>query len=690
MKSMYFFWVLVLSSGIINCSSVQLDTSFGPSRNGTVVTTVGSQAQANAMLLQPDGKIILVGDGYTNSAQYIFLVRYLSTGDLDVSFGTDGIVTTTFKDGLLAKNSILLADGKILVSGAFIDANGPQFAGIRYLSDGTLDPSWGDGGINCCSVYGVIESIAPTNDNKMVCGGITAMDEKMAGAGCRRLADGTLDPTFGPGQGTIATVVGLSTQVHEVVVQPDEKILMAGVANLNGDKFLCMRYNDTGILDDTFGSGGIVTTAFPETSFSHAYSLALQSDGKIILIGEADHQCCLARYESNGSLDQNFGSNGLVQTVAGASSVFYSVIIQSDGKIVCVGQSDESILLIRYNDDGTLDTTFGVNGIITTTIGADGQAQDVIIQADGKIVIGGGANGKFVIARYRASNANFITIEAPENGATIASNTFTMTGSSSQSALQYRLKLDGTTIITALTDNVGSWDAGTSPIVANGQHTLVADLLTASGDVLTSTSNTFTVNALSDSITINQPIAGAVINTNKPLVTGSASRSSALVILILDGTAWTSTMTDNIGNWQTTLGAIPNGNHELKAALLVDNIQIAQALCTFTASQYFCDNLRVLGGMFTTGNPPVINGGSGSSCPPTCDFSVVKIAHNKFNVTYGYPFSYPPLVSGSAEKIRSTSDGFITIVEGGTVGYVIVELHGKASQIHFFASSCRG
>lgn len=690
MKKIYYAILMTycLFGNLIFSEPVQLDSSFGSSHNGTVITSIGDEAIANAVILQPDGKIVLIGEGH-DAGQYVFVARYLSGGTLDSSFGTSGIVKTTFRDGLLGKNALLLQDGKILVTGAFVDKNGPQFASVRYLSDGSLDTTWGDGGINWCAVYGVIESIADAPNDKMVCGGVTAMNQKMIGAGCRRFYNGTLDPTFGPGQGSTATIVGLSTQIHEVVAQPDGMTVMAGVANDDGNKFLCVRYTDAGILDDSFGSGGIVTTVFPGTSYAHAYTVGLQTDGKILVAGESDHQCSLVRYNIDGSVDSDFGINGFVRITLGTASIINALVIQADGKIVCVGQSDNDIVVLRFNVNGSPDTTFGVNGIITTGIGSDGQAQDVVVQPDGNIVIGGGANGKFVIARYRASNANFIVPESPANGSTITLNTFSMTGSSSQAGFQLRLKLDGTTIATSITDSVGNWNAGISPIVANGQHTLVAELLTSDGDVLCSASSTFIVNSASDTISIAQPLAGAVINTNKPLVAGESSRSSALVLITLDETWWASTTTDIIGKWQVILAAIPNGLHELKAVLLVNSLPVAQASRSFTASQYLCDNLRVLGGIFTTGNPPVVNAGSGSSCPPTCDFTVQKIDHNKFNITYGFPFSYPPIITSSAEKIRSTQDGFVTIVEGGTVGYVILELHGRASQIHFSAGSCR-
>ena len=118
-----------------------------------------------------------------------------------------------------------------------------------------------------------------------------------------------------------------------------------------------------------------------------------------------DQLFALVRYNTDGSMDTTFGTNGIVKTVIGTWAQAYSVALQSDGKIVLAGSASSHFALARYNTDGSLDTTFGTNGIVTTSIGTvQDMATCVAIQSDGKIAVGGkrdnGANYDFALVRY--------------------------------------------------------------------------------------------------------------------------------------------------------------------------------------------------------------------------------------------------------------------------------------------------
>jgi uncharacterized delta-60 repeat protein len=227
--------------------------------------------------------------------------------------------------------------------------------------------------------------------------------------------DGTLDTNFGTG-GKVITAIGSSTDVAEsVAIQSDGKIVAAGFSN-NGSNndFALVRYNTNGTLDTTFDSDGKVTTAIGSAN-DVAYSVAIQSDGKIVAAGYSrsggsNDDFALVRYNTDGSLDTSFDSDGKVTTAIGGSNDYAeSVTIQSDGKIVAAGHSYMSsnydFTLARYNTDGTLDTSFGTNGKVATAIGgSDDVAYSVAIQSDGKIVAAGysynGSNFKFALVRY--------------------------------------------------------------------------------------------------------------------------------------------------------------------------------------------------------------------------------------------------------------------------------------------------
>ena len=180
-------------------------------------------------------------------------------------------------------------------------------------------------------------------------------------------------------------------------------------------------YSQAGSLDSSFGTGGKVITSINSGS-DIAYAVGLQSDGKIVVAGMTTNTstgkdfACL-RYNSNGTLDSSFGTNGIVtnDVQIGSDDVAYSLAIQSDGKIILAGFSDDgsnkNAAMIRLNSNGTLDNTFGTSGKVLTdfiTNRAD-EIKTVKIHAlTGNIVVGGtssltSTNSQAVIARYTSA-----------------------------------------------------------------------------------------------------------------------------------------------------------------------------------------------------------------------------------------------------------------------------------------------
>ncbi|PYE52999.1 delta-60 repeat domain-containing protein [Deinococcus yavapaiensis] len=228
---------------------------------------------------------------------------------------------------------------------------------------------------------------------------------------------GLLDTTFGTG-GKVTTPVGTSTDdARTLVMQPDGKLVAAGYT-FNGSNFdfALVRYNSNGTLDTTFGSGGKITTPIG-TSHDVAFALVVQSDGKLVAAGYTSNgtndDFALVRYNSNGSLDTTFGTNGKVTTDFGMSADFaYALVVQPDGKLVAAGAtyngSNSDLALVRYNSNGSLDTTFGTSGKVTTPIGtSDDQAHALVMQPDGKLVAAGqasnGSNNDFALVRYNSN-----------------------------------------------------------------------------------------------------------------------------------------------------------------------------------------------------------------------------------------------------------------------------------------------
>jgi uncharacterized delta-60 repeat protein len=327
-----------------------------------------------------------------------------------------------------ASGVALQADGKILAVGSAQGSSGSRFGIARYLTEGTLDPSFGDQG-QVITGFGASDDnasgVAVEADGKIVVAGTSFRSPVPQFALARYNADGSLDTTFGT-EGKVRTAFGTVTQAYAdgLAVDPGGKIVVAGFAvDPTGLEFALARYNPNGTLDTGFGTGGKVTTGF--TYDSLGTSLVLEPDGKIVVAGLlVDYDdlssyplrgFALARYQPDGSLDPTFGSGGKLTTNVGGGSAAYSVALQADGKIVVggsalvYGPADElgnEFTLARYTTDGALDGAFGSGGIVTTEVGTgDGGINAIAIRPDGRIVAAGWSAGDegygFALARYQ-------------------------------------------------------------------------------------------------------------------------------------------------------------------------------------------------------------------------------------------------------------------------------------------------
>jgi uncharacterized delta-60 repeat protein len=409
-------------------TSGTLDASFGTS--GKATTDFGIPAAARTLAVQADGNILVAGVAVVNGGTDFALAHYDSSGTLDTSFGTGGKVTTAFDfPGNFDRVFTVVPqpDGKFVAVGSTVMNPFANFALARFNANGTLDASFGTGGI-VTTGFGVsaeATSAAVQADGKIVAAGFANLDGAHDFALVRYNSNGTLDASFGTG-GKVTTAFlsqGFSeAQANSVAVQPDGRIVAAGNAMVGGAfDFALARYNSNGTLDASFGTGGRVTTDFAGAN-DQAESVAVQPDGRIIAAGAAGlfinrgFDFALARYNSNGTLDTSFGTSGKVTTdFAGANDVPSepsAIALQGDGKIVVVGQTFvggfSDFALVCFNSNGTLDASFGTGGKVTTNFAsADDVPFSVAVQPDGNIVVAGGAtiNGRadFALARYVGS-----------------------------------------------------------------------------------------------------------------------------------------------------------------------------------------------------------------------------------------------------------------------------------------------
>ncbi len=221
---------------------------------------------------------------------------------------------------------------------------------------------------------------------------------------------GSLDSSFG-WSGVVETPIFYRSVGRDVAIQADGKIVVVGHSTTNSSSyFVVARYNSNGSLDPTWDVDGVVTTSVIPWVACSATGVALQSDGKIVVVGNSDSGFALVRYQIDGSIDSSFGLAGIVISPI-ASADAKSVAIQSDGKIVVAGSiydgSNFDFMISRYHSDGSVDSTFDLDGMVITAIGKgfDG-ARSVAIQVDGKIVVAGPSSvGACTILRYNTNGA---------------------------------------------------------------------------------------------------------------------------------------------------------------------------------------------------------------------------------------------------------------------------------------------
>ena len=407
--------LLVLGTGAAQAVPGNLDPSFG--RNGIATTRIGDSSSAQGLVLQPDGKIVEAGWSLDATDGVFALARFADDGTLDRGFGSNGTTTTSWGTHSQAHALALQPDGKIVVAGQIFYR--ARFALARYEPGGSLDPSFtADGKLTFpIGEESGATAVAVQPDGKIVVAGYASNGARADVALARLKPDGSPDHGFAS-DGVTTTPIGRGSGAEALALQPDGKIVLAGFsAGSNGrSRLTLVRYDAGGSLDGGFGSGGIATL---EGSPYHAeaHALALQPDGKIVVAGnDSGRGLMLARYLPDGTLDQAFGSGGRVLTEVVGDSEATAVAIQPDGKIVAAGRALDGAVstyaVARYDAAGALDPGFGRGGVVVTRLSTlptivAGTAAGVILQRDGKIVVGGtiqrltgSASPAFGLARY--------------------------------------------------------------------------------------------------------------------------------------------------------------------------------------------------------------------------------------------------------------------------------------------------
>jgi uncharacterized delta-60 repeat protein len=326
-------------------------------------------AFASAVMIQPDGRIVAAGTAQrADQIQDFAVARYQANGTLDPAFGSGGKVTMGLAAGtdVTASCAALQADGKVIVGGSGYNGSQPNFALARFDADGSPDLKFNGGQIILTDFPGLGtqfgSSLVVQPDGSILMVGGTFFDLVGPAALARYTPDGTLDPTFGDG-GRVATSLSNGINLSAAVLRADGKIVVVGNGGtfMTGLQLLLLQYNRDGSLDTTFGSGGVARLPLP---FSVGYATALQPDGKILAAGArqvsgSTRHFLLARFDSDGLLDPTFGAGGIVANTAFLGTEFArAIVLQPDGRVILAGSTtDESLpfnsyfALARYKGD---------------------------------------------------------------------------------------------------------------------------------------------------------------------------------------------------------------------------------------------------------------------------------------------------------------------------------------------------
>ena len=338
----------------------------------------GLNERVNASVVQPDGKVIIVG-AFTsvNGAERGGVARLNADGTTDLSF----------MNGVAGANNYVFAvalqpDGKIIVGGQFSRLNGAlRFNIARLNADGSLDTGFG----NTTGANSAVSSVALQTDGKVLIGGIfTSVNGAIRQRIARLNSDGTTDTTFQNG------LLGASAEVRAIAVQTNGNIIIGGsFTSVNGtNRGGIARLGTNGVLDTTFQNGmtGASGNTFGTTAVN---SLALQTNGAVVIGGDftsinGTNRGGIARLNTDGSLDTTF-LNGLT----GANDPVNQLYLQSDGKVVLGGyfstiNGTSRSRIARINTNGIVDT-----GFLNLLSGADNSVLSVASQTGNKVLVGG-------------------------------------------------------------------------------------------------------------------------------------------------------------------------------------------------------------------------------------------------------------------------------------------------------------
>ena len=399
---------VALSVGLAVGAPGDLDASFDADGKRTI--DYGSNDSAQAVALQPDGKILLAGFGGSTTAMTV--TRLNPNGSDDMSFDGDGTSSVDLGGDDRAYALALQPDGKIVIVGETspVIGFGPDIAVARLNPNGSPDASFNGTGARVID-YGLTfdrgRAVAIQPDGKILVAGFGGPDTAMK---VTRLNPGGSDDTsFGTG-GTSSVDLGVIERANGLALQPDGKIVVVGQRSpvatpSSGDDVAVARLTPKGAPDGEFGLNGTRTIDVAGGG-DDGRAVTLQPDGRIVVAGAATslggRDMAVVRLNPDGSNDNSFGEGGRAGLDFGAADEADAVALQPNGKIVVAGATGlTNVAIGRLQPGGLPDATFDFDGRRTVNFGGDEQGHGMALQPNGRIVVAGetGLGDDVVIAR---------------------------------------------------------------------------------------------------------------------------------------------------------------------------------------------------------------------------------------------------------------------------------------------------
>jgi uncharacterized delta-60 repeat protein len=360
------------------------DPTFGT--NGVTVAALGPFVGAAAAVVQPDGKIVTVGEAELGITTYMVSARFNADGTLDAGFGFAGWVVVDLGGGSGGNAIALQADGKIVLAGTGYGGSSTlDFAAARLMPNGRLDSTFGNGGVATIAIgsYAIANAVTIDSLGRIDLGGAATVGQNKF-AVARLLANGKLDTSFGTGGITTFSNPGAA---WGMVQQSDGKLVLAGQASLGPiQEYMAARVTASGAPDSSFGFGGTVLIPIGQSATGDA--IAIQPDGKLLISGSAFTNTGVAatvRLLPSGFLDLSFGLAGI--SLVPLFQAVNAITVDRGGKIVLAATGATAVRLMA---NGFPDATFGNGGVATVRVGTNTAANGVAIApGTGAVVLSG-------------------------------------------------------------------------------------------------------------------------------------------------------------------------------------------------------------------------------------------------------------------------------------------------------------